>query len=357
MSGYKKIFVKMPNWVGDAVMATGFLRALREIYPSAFIAIGIRRYLKKVVRGLNFFDEIVETESGPGAKSFRGRLDDALRLRGKKFDCAVLLPHSFGSTWPTLLAGIPERVGYARYGRGLFLTKKLSVPVDADGRYVPTPMPIHYNRLLALFGVRPDDYSTWPALVPLAAERRRVRAILAARAIDPARGIVVMNPGAAFGSAKCWPAKHFVGLCRLIRNAHPEVSIIVNYGPGQRTEARECARAAGARVFAMGLGLGYLKALAEIMTVMVTNDSGPRQYAVAFRKPVVVTLGSSNPLYSDANLDLTFKASATTACPERPCNRRVCRRGGHECMEELRPEAVFEKFAAAWAAAKKSLAD
>ena len=109
--------VALPNWVGDAVMATPALAALRRGFPQAHITALMRPYVRAVLEGLDFADEIAASralERGASAGVF---LREALILRGAGFDAAVLFTNSFRTALLSRLAGVSERVGYAREGR------------------------------------------------------------------------------------------------------------------------------------------------------------------------------------------------------------------------------------------------
>src|SRR3989442_202695 len=135
----EKILVVMPNWVGDAVMATPTLRAIRELYPTSHISYLLRRYVKPIFTGLPWADQLITYRTGKTkAKAGKGVFDLAARLRAGKFDLAILLPNSFKSALMCKMAGIERVVGYERDGRGFLLTDKL-VPMKDKGKFVPTP--------------------------------------------------------------------------------------------------------------------------------------------------------------------------------------------------------------------------
>ena len=86
MSQPERILVVQPSWVGDAVMATPTLRALRELYPDAHISYLLRRYVKPVYEGLPWTDRLITYRTGKTrAKAGKGTFDLAARLRAGKF--------------------------------------------------------------------------------------------------------------------------------------------------------------------------------------------------------------------------------------------------------------------------------
>src|SRR5205807_5248383 len=135
----QRILVVQPSWVGDAVMATPALRALRESFPDSHISYLLRRYVKPIYAGMPWADKLITYRTGKTkAKAGKGVFDLAARLRAGKFDLAILLPNSFKSALMCKMAGIDRVVGYERDGRGFLLTDKL-VPMKEKGKFVPTP--------------------------------------------------------------------------------------------------------------------------------------------------------------------------------------------------------------------------
>src|ERR1041385_9012050 len=107
----EKILVVQPNWVGDAVMATPTLRAIRELYPSSQISYLMRRYVKPIFAGIPWADQLITYRTGKTkAKAGKGVFDLAARLRAGKFDLAIVLPNSFRSALMCKMAGIDRVV-------------------------------------------------------------------------------------------------------------------------------------------------------------------------------------------------------------------------------------------------------
>src|SRR5215213_7107751 len=140
MSDPRKILVVQPSWVGDAVMATPPLRAIRELYPAAHISYLLRRYVKPIYNGMPWADQLITYRTGKTkAKAGKRFFDLAARLRPSKFDMAILLPNSFKTALIAKMAGIDRIVGYERDGRRLILTDKF-LAVKDHGKFIPTPI-------------------------------------------------------------------------------------------------------------------------------------------------------------------------------------------------------------------------
>src|ERR1051325_2836909 len=182
MTDIQKILVVQPSWVGDAVMATPTLRALRELYPDAHISYLLRRYVKPIYAGMPWADKLITYRTGKTrAKAGKGPFDLAARLRAGKFDMAILLPNSFKSALICKMAGIDRVVGYERDGRGFLLTDKL-VPMKEKGKFVPTPMVRSYMGLAHYLGSVNRNLNLELFVTP--AERREASEILARCGLD-----------------------------------------------------------------------------------------------------------------------------------------------------------------------------
>jgi len=135
-----RVLVRTPNWVGDAVMATPALRAIREHFSQAEITWLVRDPGVQVYAGCEWFDHLVRYSHTGKHRGFLGVLKLARELRGRgKYDLCILMPNSFHSALVAVLAGARARIGYRRDGRRLLLTKSLPRPVEG-GRFLPRYM-------------------------------------------------------------------------------------------------------------------------------------------------------------------------------------------------------------------------
>src|SRR6201993_3691396 len=123
-----KILIRATNWVGDAIMALPALRAVRSRFPEAEIAILARPYVADIYRDQGICNQLIAYDSQGHHAGILGRERLAAEFRARKFDVALLLQNAFDAAWLVWRAGIPERIGYARDGRGFLLTKLIPVP-------------------------------------------------------------------------------------------------------------------------------------------------------------------------------------------------------------------------------------
>jgi heptosyltransferase-2 len=330
----------LPNWIGDAVMATPALRALRQHFAGARIVGVMKPYVAGVLEGGDWFDEQLLYSGGPWRQ---GLLATAWQLRQRTIDLVVLFPNSFRSALIAWLAGCSRRIGYVRYGRGPLLTDGLSPVRDGRGRLTPSPILDAYNRLAEHAGCPRPTHRLELFTTPR--DEAAARQVWRQTQLDTHAEVVCLNPGAAFGSAKHWPAEHFTVLARDLADRRG-CGVLVLCGPSERTLASQIvALARRPSVHTLSdfpLSLGLTKACVRRADLLVTTDSGPRHFAAAFDRPVVTLFGPTHIAWTE-----TFHAKAVHLQEKvdcGPCQRRVCPLD-HRCMERLTPTEVFTAVA------------
>lgn len=345
------ILVALPNWVGDVVMATAALHAIRARFPAAHIVHLMRRYVADVLRGTGFCDEQVYWPSKSEPQKAGGYPGLIRQLRRSRFDAAALLTNSFRSALIARLAGARRRIGYSRDARGWLLTDRLKPPRRA-GRFVPIPALDYYNDLARAMGCRAVEDRLRLATTAedeAAIDRRLGRA-------DVDRPLVVLNAGANYGSAKCWPAEKYAVLSDEIV-ARYGARVVASFGPKEHDIAQRLAAAALRPIDILidpPLGLGPLRALIRRCRLLITNDTGPRHFAAAFGVPVVTIFGSSDPAWTETRYERERIVKLDLDC--QPCMARVCPLKHHDCMRHLEPSAVMQKVEACLAPGRRASA-
>ena len=322
----ERILVSLPGWVGDVVMATPALRALRRRFPDAHLAVHGKKHLLTLLEGSPLVDEVLPAP----ARGARAMLTAARELRARGFDWAVLLAESERAALLARLAGIPLRAGLFHTAPRRWL---LSHPVprvrSAGGRLARFSMIERYLQLTRALGA-PDegDRMELPLLErAIAAVDRR----LDAAGIDPGGALVVVVPGAAFGAAKTWLPDRFGAAARELCGRLNARAVLAP-GPGEECLASEVvghASLAAVSLDAPCLDLAELTALIDRATLVLTNDTGPRSVAVARRRPTVVVAGPTDQAYTAHHLEDQRVLTADVGC--RPCHRGVCPID-HRCM-------------------------
>jgi heptosyltransferase-2 len=333
-----RIALFLPNWVGDVVMATPAIRAVRARFPAAELVAVCKPYVADVLAGAPWFARTVFADkTGPRERRLWGA---ARALRGAGVDAALLFPNSFRAAALARLGGAERVVGFARYARGWLLTDKLYPQTDARGRPVPAPALDDYNRLAVALGTA--DPGRRMELFTTAADDAAAGAVWSRFGLDRYARVVALNPGAAFGAAKHWGCDHFAALARRL-TAELGCGVLVLCGPAERALARQIAdESRSPHVFSLGdgpLSLGLTKALVRRADLLVTTDSGPRHFAAAFDRPVVALFGPTHVEWTETYFAREARLQKKLGCG--PCQQRVCPLGHHRCMRELAPADVF----------------
>jgi heptosyltransferase-2 len=344
----RKILVVQPSWVGDAVMATPMLRALRELYPEAEISYLLRRYVKEVFTGMPWADRLITYRTGKTkAMAGKGLFDLAARLRSAHFDLAVLLPNSFKTALICKMAGIKKVVGYERDGRGFLLSDRL-LPVKERGKFIPSPIVKYYLGLAQYLGSKNRDLSL--KLFVTDTDRREAAAVFASAALDSAidrpasQGgppLILLNPGAQYGAAKCWLPENFAAVGDRFA-AELGASVLISASPKERriVEAiRMRMKHKPIDLSSHGLTLGALKEIVRRCDLMVTNDTGPRHIAAAMDVPVVTIFGPTFPEWTEIYYAKERQVAVKVFCG--PCQKKTCPLD-HRCMTRITPAMVYD---------------
>lgn len=333
-----KIAVFCPNWVGDLLMATPSLRALRERYASARITAVLRPPLGEVLAGTGLVDDVVLHRPHGKVALDRG-WGLWRRLRRERFDLAVLFPNSWRSGWWAWSIGARRRVGTDRNLRGWMLTDR----VAASSRSIPSPVMREYGRIVEAIGCNVSGKSIESVVTP--EDDSHLQAFWERSGVSPSEqsNYICLNTGGAFGPAKNWPVESFAELAQRV---HQELHrpVLVVCGPAERENARAIvahANCAGIRSLAdEPPHLGLTKAAISRAAVLVTTDSGPRHFAPAFGVPVVTLFGPTHIAWSETGYHRSVHLQLAVDCG--PCQQRVCPHGHQRCLRDLSPDTVFQ---------------
>ena len=339
----QRIVVFLPTWVGDAVMATPALSALRRRFPQAHIAWTGGRTALEVLAGLDLADATLVDAGKSGG--ITGVLRAAWTLREQQFDLAVLLSNAFRVALECRLGKVPRRIGYDRDGRGWLLTHRLSTPRRADGTFLPTPAIRYYLALTERLGCDPSDRTMRLTVEDRFA--RQAEAVFDEVRIDSKRPVVLINPGASFGSSKLWAPQRYAAVADELGD-RCGAQIVINAGPKEQQIASAVAGAMRRRP-ALNFAdrpntLGLLKAVTARSTLMITGDTGPRHMAAVLAGGVVTLFGSTDPNWTTIDCDRERIVRVDVPCG--PCQERLCPLPAgpdqHQCMQRITSEMVLE---------------
>ncbi len=329
------LLVRATNWLGDAVMTTPALAAVREGFPDARIVLLARPLVAELFRHHPDVDEVMVYERPGRHDGALGRLRLGGELRRRRFDGALLLQNAFDAALIAFLGRIPERAGYPTDGRRFLLT----LPVPLTPGIFERHEVEYYLCLLDGLGIpRPE-----PATLKLEVteeEKEAMATRLASLGIARGAPIVVINPGATYGSAKRWYPDRFAAVADAL-SAEWGAAVVVIGSTAEAPLAGEIE--AATRTPPVNLAgkttVRDLMALLSVSSFLVTNDSGPMHVGAALGVPLVAIFGPTDWRRTSPWTDRARVVRVEVDCS--PCRRRVCDRG-HECMLGVTPGMVVE---------------
>ncbi|MGO9640024.1 MAG: lipopolysaccharide heptosyltransferase II [Candidatus Acidiferrales bacterium] len=326
-----KILVRATNWVGDAIMSIPALEAIRARWSDADLTTLALPGIADLLRGQPSVGRLLVFDRAGRHAGVLGRERLAAELRRERFDVAVLFQNAFDAAWIAWRAGIRERIGYARDGRGLFLTR--AVRVAAKGE-IPAHESFYYLELLRRAGwvSRLPDRVEIALRVEFAAREAAEAKLIQAGA---RKGVLrcALAPGASFGSARCWPPDRFGKLAALLRAQYGGEVILLG-APTEGTLARAIAEASGNSVINLvgQTNMTEIPALLAACDLFIGNDSGLTHVAGAVGLPIVGIYGSTDPDETRpvaARLEVVRHAVSCSPCFLRKCPV------DHRCMTRI----------------------
>ena len=331
----KNIIVKMPNWLGDAVMSTPILEDLHNRYPDAKLTALCQTNVVPLLKNNPFLTEVIGYKK-PSGWIHRAEHRDAIEpLQMGEYDLGILLTNSFTSAWWFWRGHIKNRIGFATNFRSWLLTTPVPLPEHLEKRHLINT----YKQILIPLGIPPSK--SFPQLFISAEERQFAEEFLSNLKIGKEHTLIGINPGAAYGSAKCWPPERFKEVTyRLLENPN---NYILYFGDQSGASlVHSICEGMPSRVINLAgkTNLRELMALIGSCSVFLTNDSGPMHIASALKIPLVAIFGSTNevktgPYHNEKVIHKHVECS--------PCYRRTCPID-FRCMKRIESEEVFAEL-------------
>jgi len=328
------LLIHCPNWVGDIVMAIPALDCFRNNYPGAKIIGIVKKRAQGILRDGPWFDGFIDSDDKSGS-GFRRLIR---QIRQCNADMAVLLPNSIRSLLSVRLGGVKDVFGYRRDFRGLFLSGGPK-PMRNEHGIVPIPMTEYYLGICRWLGLSIPEKAK-PKLFIGKQVTEKAEALFKKHGILENDLVIGLNPGASFGSSKCWPAEYFAELAELCEE-ELDAKILLLAGPGEESIVEAILQTSRAKIIDTHkeqVDLELLKPVVRRCNLLITNDTGPRHYAVALDVPVVVIMGPTDPRYTASNLERTIVIRKELDCS--PCHKKTCPKE-HQCMTEIAATEVF----------------
>jgi len=332
------IFVRAPNWVGDAIMALPFFEALRATVPGAFVTCLSRASTVSVYRDIAAIDHVMQWDDTYGYSGFRAIAHNARRLRKGMFRTGFSLPNSHGAAWLMWHAWIPERIGYSTDARRMWLTR--SLPHEANGK-----RPHRVDAYLKLLSLKFPEREFTPRLHYTPGPKAVAAADELLHRYDRlgATPVLTMAPAAAQPN-KMWMQGRFAEIAaRWIRETDGYVFLL-----GGNDDRQLCdqvlllAKSGRVQNFAGECKLATSGEIIRRSNVFVGNDSGLGHLATAVGCRAIVLSGPGDPTEV-----APYGSRATTIkhplfCS--PCYKNTCWRTDKpiECLTEITVDEVWE---------------
>ena len=339
-SSLRRILVRAPNWIGDAVMCEPALRSLRTLFPASAITVLAKPAIAELLIAHPAVDHLLMYDDKGVHAGLSGKWTLAGQLRRRQFDLAILFQNAFEAAFLTWLAGIPRRYGYATDGRAFFLTDPVAVP---DRQSYAHHVFYYWNVVRPLGAAQQPPP---PALALSADEEGHMATRLAASGIQPDDVVIGINPGSTYGGAKRWLPERFTEVARkLIREIHERhgrtVAVIILGAKGEEGLGQQIAQSIGERsvVLSGGTTIRELMAATKRCALLLTNDTGPMHIAAAFHVPVVALFGPTDWRTTAPYGQAQGIVREPVDCA--PCLLRECPID-HRCMTRLSVEKVYE---------------
>lgn len=328
------LLVRAVNWLGDAVLTTPSLGALRSGCPQARITVVAKPPVAELLQHHPDVDEIVVYEKDGRHAGAIGMLRMAGQLRRKRFDGALLLQNAIDAALLAFLSGIPERMGYATDARRALLSR----PVAVTEEILALHHAEYYLRLLSLLGVPLPERPSL-ALRVAGEETASMQSRLNALGLAEGRKVVGINPGATFGSAKRWFPDRFAKVADALSEQWDAGVVLMGSAPEAPLASEiETAMEKKPVNLAGRTTVRELMALLSLCSFLVTNDSGPMHIGAALGVPLVAVFGPTDWRKTSPWTERAKIVHVDVDCS--PCGLRECNRG-HECMLGVTAEMVI----------------
>ena len=329
-----RALIVAPAWIGDAVMAQALFKRLHAANPGLVLDALAPRWVAPVLQRMPEIAEVIDSPFAHGELALGARFRLARTLRERGYDRVYLLPNSLKSALVPWFAGIPERIGFvgeSRYGlvNRRHVLDKTALPQMAE-RFAqlaetpgtPLPRPLPLPRLTST----PKQQATTNAALGLNAPSR----------------IAVFCPGAEYGQAKRWPARHFAALAEELSTLGYTIWLLGS-NKDRATGDEIVALAAPGMPIVNFCGTTSLDQAIDLIAqsaFVVCNDSGLMHVAAALERPLIALYGSSSPTFTPP---LSARARIVSLnLPCSPCFKRDCPLGHLDCLNGITPQHVLK---------------
>lgn len=324
----RNILIRSTNWIGDAIMTLPAVRSIRKNYQEARITVLAQPWVADIFAADPHIDGVIHYEKKGRHRGIPGMLRLARELELHRFDAAILLQNAFEAALIARLARIPVVAGYSRDGRRPLLTH----PVTLTDSIRRVHQVHYYQNVVRQLGLTPGPDALY---LPLTENDRGWARAWIARKRRPCIGL---NPGAAYGPAKRWPAERYGRLAgKLVADG---VGDILVFGTDQDSGAVGVIQEACPEAVDLTgkTTLGQAMALIAELDVFVTNDSGLMHVGAAAGTPLVAVFGSTSAVETGPFAERVVVIQKDFPCI--PCLKPECP-SDFRCMLEISVDEVL----------------
>ncbi len=332
----KNILVRMPNWLGDLVMATPVLADLRKRWPESRITAMCQSNVAALLKHDPHLDEIYSYHRPSGWIHRWQHLEIIESLQRGEYDLGVLLTNSFSSAWWFWRGKVGNRIGFTCNCRSWLLNKAVPFPKERKTQHLV----ITYKMLLQPLGI---PLSTTPPKLYVSKEETEAarELLLNLKASPDTHTLIGINPGAAYGSSKCWLPDRFRNIAE--RLLEEPKNVVLFFGdPAGAPLVNEICKDLPPRVLNLAgkTNLRELMALIQLCKVLLTNDSGPMHISAALGTPLLALFGSTSDVQTGPyNLGKVIHKRVECS----PCYKRVCPID-FRCMKRIGVDEVYDEL-------------
>ena len=329
-----KALIVAPSWIGDSVLAQPLFMRLHERIPDLQLDALAPRWVAPVLERMPEITHIVDSPFAHGDLSLKARHRLARQLAQGGYQRAYILPNSLKSALIPFFAGIPERIGFIGESRYGLINRRHTLD--------KTALPQMAERFAQL-AEKPGAPLPRPLPLPrLSSSSAQQQATLAELGIEPPEKLAVFCPGAEYGPAKRWPARHFATLANELAARGYTLWLLGS--------AKD--KAVGDEIIALakpGLPLRNLCGNTSLLQAIdliacaefvVCNDSGLMHVAAALDRPLIAVYGSSSPGFTPPLSTRARIINLHLACS--PCFKRECPLGHLDCLNKIEAQQVLD---------------
>ena len=328
----KNIIVRMPNWVGDLIMATPVLEDLKQKFPDATLTAMAKKPLCSLLKKDKNIDELFCFKKQKNIFLRRKENKNIIEnLREGQYDLGILLSNSFSSAWLFSQGKVKNIIGYKKDFRSLLLDIALKFSKEKKHQV------IKYKELLKPLGI--EISNTRPNIYLDEEEINQSKELIYQRGYTDDKNLIGINPLAKYGQAKCWSLDRFKEIA--LKLVEDEKNLVVFFGDFSSEEVlKDLFLDMPKQVINLAnkTNLRQLASLIHECDLFLTNDSGPMHIAAAFDIPLLALFGSTSENFTGPYSENSHIINKNEKCS--PCYKRVCPID-FRCMQKISVDEVM----------------